>query len=391
MNPEDLPPYVKTKTLSGGRVGYYWAPRTADIRGGFTPASVPLGQDYGRAVERAKALNADLYNWRAGVVRERGDTGTVGWMMDVYRKTDRFNDNRKETQRDYDRVLKKIAAMSITTNGKPIKDMPCEKVRPRHADKLYREMMKSGSRQAQKAMTIMKTCWAAAYRQHDDIIPLENPFADMKLSHTAQETKHATYGQLTSFTSKAIAMGEPAVAAAAQLVWDLHVRPTEAFRDFRWKDWRPDDHPHHCFVHAGKRKNGAWIPIADPETGELFFPELVALINHCPKGEPDDLVFRRQHIDTVTLERTKGLYPINNQAVQARAVREAAELPGYVTFAAFRHGGLTALRKYGFQDRELQLISRHKDSKSLDHYLHDEDELILEMARRKYRARRTSG
>ena len=388
MNPEDMPAYLRPKKLSGGRVAYYWAPPTRDIKAGFTPASVALGQDYGLAVSRANALNADLYNWRAGVERERADTGTVGWMMDVYRKTDRFRSLSVEAKKDYDRVLVKVAAMSITTNGKPFKDMPVDKVRPKHADALYRALKPAGSRQAQKAMTILKTCWKAAYRQHDEIIPLVNPFEDMQLSHTPKETKHAVYGELESFTSKAIAMGEPALAAAARMGWDLHMRPTEAFRDFRVKDWRPEDRPHQCFVHAGKRDNGAWIYVADPETGEEFFPELSAIIKLIPKGKPDDLLLRRHQINRQTGERAKSLSPVKDQAKQAKAIRDAAGLPEHVTLAAFRHGGLTSLRKYGFKDRELQLVSRHKDAKSLDHYLHDEDELILEMARRKFRARR---
>lgn len=388
MNPEDMPAHMRAKRLAKERVAYYWAPRTADVRNGFTPASVALGQDYGLAVSRAKALNADLYNWRAGVERERADTGTVGWMMDVYRKTDRFRGLSVEAKKDYDRVLVKVAAMSITTNGKPFKDMPVEKVRPKHADKLYKDLKVSGSRQAQKAMTIMKTCWKAAYRQHDDIIPVDNPFEDMQLSHTPKETKHATAGELESFTSKAIAMGEPALAAAARLGWDMHVRPTEAFRDFRWKDWRPDDHPFHCFVHAGKRDNGAWIPVADPDTGEAFFPELAAIIKLIPRGKDEDLVLRRHQINPATGKREKKLSPVSNQAKQAKAIRDAAKLPKHVTLAAFRHGGLTALRNAGFQDRDIQPLSRHKDAKSLNNYLHDEDAFILEMARRKHRARR---
>src|SRR5215471_14047763 len=100
------------KRLSESKVAYYWSPHKRDKGAGFTLDREALGADYGIAVERATILNAHLDAWRQGRNVERApDTqpgyGTLGWLLDKYRRSNRFLKRVGERARPgYERAMR---------------------------------------------------------------------------------------------------------------------------------------------------------------------------------------------------------------------------------------------------------------------------------------------
>ena len=118
MASERLPSYVQVHKRASGQRAYYWVrPRWASpptLRHGreCPVGSSPLGTDVGAAIEKATALNEAFRQWRKGE-RARLSPGTVAWLFDWYRGTDKFGDLRHNTRAGYRLAMDQVLAALI--------------------------------------------------------------------------------------------------------------------------------------------------------------------------------------------------------------------------------------------------------------------------------------
>lgn len=381
LNSDDLPRGMRAKTLASGQRAWYWQPTPKDIKAGFTPKSVALGPVFSTACKVAEGLNADLDNWRGGVERLPYEPGTFDWLVAEYEKTKAYRNLKPKTARDYSGHLGAIAKIKLKSPPGPLGKLELERINTRTADKIHEKLETRGSRTAAYAIAVVRRAWSAVWRSWPEYVPETNPFMKMDIGHTSEETKPANWGQLDSFVSKAIAMGELGMAIAARAAWDLCMRPTEIYDQFLHTNWRPDSHPHQCWVGSAKNGNGAWVYVADPETGTPFYPELESLIGEM--GMKATLIVARRRQKGVRVYDDWVQVTLFNGGRQAKKIREAAKLPAHVTIEAFRHGGLTELGEGDLSDSYAQALSRHKRRATLDRYLHKTDTLSLAAARKR--------
>jgi hypothetical protein len=208
---------------------------------------------------------------------------------------------------------------------------------------------------------------------HHKLIPESNPFDKVEPNYReTEETVPATYAELQSFISAALALGELGVAIGARLCWDMHIRPTEVFGSVQRSQWRPAEAPHQMWVGAdktskGKKKSSAFLPIDDVEAGVCLFPELESLIRMA-KWDGPLLCMRERQVGNRTYAGE--WRPIQNASKITKRIRVHAGLPDHVTLESFRHGGLTELGSAGVSDELLMSRSLHRQRQTLSHYLH---------------------
>ena len=367
-------PNTFDKPLAGGGTLWSWQPTTRDRKAGCEKAGIryrALGTDFAAAMVEAKALNRELYAWRAGRPVSHIVKGSFAWVLSEFQKhslegaSDRYRD---EVAR-YARIAEGLVAKN---SGTPLTDRQVTALTIKTAQNALTKLSKDrGSSTAKKARAIYRAAWAEGHRLNQFIVPADNPFEAVKLKHVEDETYAASYEQLTAYISAAIAMGEIAMAVAARICWDMHERPTEVFRSTLWADYRPAHRPGHMLIRHEKRNTGGWQPLDDDETGETLFRELEDLLRIMPRSRHALICVRETRQGTKVI---KGDWqPITNAAKISRRICEKAELPAEVTLAAFRHGGITEVGDAGVDSALMQSRTAHRQRASLDRYDHSND------------------
>lgn len=377
----EKPANVERRKLSDGRTLWIWRP-TAKDRAKKCPLKYEnLGHDMVAAFEAADALNERLHDWRnnvqIGLVK-----GSAGWLLECFLEHDDVVTLSDSARDEYKRCVKYLCSLKNKKTKRHFQDRDLTAISVKEAAGVYNALTKKhGQYMANKALGTIQYAWDLMHIREEIYVPESNPFRKIKKRHTeSEETFNASYEQLEAFISAAIAMNEIAMAFAARLAWDFHVRIREIFTDCSFIHWRPDDHPHDLWVTSSKtskgktKKTSVWIPLDELVTHEdgttqwvCLFPELEDLYRMLPYS--DGLLCQR--------ERRKGKLtvagdwlPIKNSDKIARRICQKAELPDKVTMETFRHGGLTELGDAGVSDRLIMARSRHKKAETVSRYVH---------------------
>jgi len=225
----------------------------------------------------------------------------------------------------------------------------------------------------------MKSCrraWFICARRNpkkvvDGTIPLINPFAKMGLESSDRETPTATYEELQTFRDKAKELGLHSLATAALIGWEWLQRETDIFATFNVLHYRPKERANMVRVIDDKTGSESWIPLFDPETGVPLYPELMAELDAIKRDRIGGLMLRRDW-------GSKGPWPTwpkpdepdcTHMSRKVKAIIRAAELRDELSFASFRHGGLTETGDAELTDREILAQSRHTTVKVLPKYV----------------------
>jgi len=374
----DKEPNTYGKPLASGETLWSWQPTSRDTKNKCPMAYTALGTDFAQAMVKAQDLNATLYQWRKDRRANRDEVshakGTFGWLLTEFEKYGLVDasDKYKDEVARYVRIAGELKLKG----GKAFIHQDLEKVTVKAAQNCVIKIKETrGGSTAKKARAIFSAAWAEGFRLNEAIVPETNPWSHVKLSHKEQETFAASYDQLQSYVSAAIAMGEIGMAVAARLCWDMHIRPTEVFRSVMWSSYRPGHKPHHFLAGHEKRDTGGWQPMDDPEDlkeGRVtpLFTELEDLLRMMPqKGA---LICMREERQGTKIIPGSWL-PIKNSSTISRRIRAKAGLPDEVTLKSFRHGGITELGESGAETSLIQARTAHRQRASLDRYDHTND------------------
>ena len=113
-----LPSYVQKHKLAGKVTGYFWvrpqwAKPPALRHGQPCPVqSTPLGTDVATAITKANAINAAFKEWRDGS-QSKLVPGSVQWLFDWYRGTEKFTELRHVTRTGYKLAMDMVVAIEM--------------------------------------------------------------------------------------------------------------------------------------------------------------------------------------------------------------------------------------------------------------------------------------
>ena len=279
---------MREKSLHGGAIAiaFYWAPRTADIKAGFTLRGETLGRDYAAAIIRAAELNRHLDAWRSG----RGETkeldlqpgfGTLAWLVERYKRSRAWDKVSKRSRYEYERALKLVTRHELSDGG-DLGSVPVHLVDAKGVDNLYLRLQRGTRvekrlRQANLCMIRMGRAWDAVHRLYPKVVPALNPFQGVELEHGKATTRPASRLEAYALHEALIAAGEPHLAAVPLICFEWHQRPENVLAGhLTWADYRPSDRPNTVRILHHKTGEIVWLPLSSISEGPLF-PELTDL------------------------------------------------------------------------------------------------------------------
>ncbi|RQH15684.1 hypothetical protein [Bradyrhizobium sp. RP6] len=383
-----LPRYVERKPLRAGVWAYYFhVPRWAR-KAGCAVENSPLGTDYAAAVGRAEKVLLPAFDaWRKGdssLVESPATVafGTLDWMFAEYRSDRRYTKLSGKMKRLHETGFKLVGGY-ILKDGKRLGEKRLTAIDTAIADDLYEKLLvlkvagKDGVVVERERRTTvnhaMKSCrraWNVCARRNPGKVPLVNPFAKMGLQGSTRETPTATYEELVSFRTKAAELGLSSLATAALIAWEWLQRETDIFATFDVSHYRPKEHPNMVRVVDEKTRAESWIPLFD-EAGAALYPELMTELDAIKRNRIGGLMLRRDWGE-------RGPWPtwpkpdmpdFTHMSRKTKEIIRAADLREELSFASFRHGGLTETGDAELTDREILAQSRHTTVKVLPKYV----------------------
>lgn len=427
-----LPKYTRRDPLAGGGWGYYfeppsWArkPKEGDDRGPCPVGREALGTDYDVAVRRVETVLLPLFeSWRTrGAIdftpSKSVRHGTLNWLFETYRATDRFKKLRRKVKRIYrdgldlvashalkdGRLLGDVAVAAVTAavvdkvyqhllplrdaDGNPVRLFPEDGLPDASGEPLYAERRTS----VNNAMKYCRVAWNVAQRLHPKEVPAANPFAGMRLEFHSREVEAASYGDLVAAVAQADAEGLPSLGTALMVTWEWLQREEHIFTAFRLEHYRPKSRPNEVFIADPKTDESRWYPLYD-QAGVPIFPELMARMDAAKRDRVGNgLFFVRDWIDAkagVPLSWATAKGQIDIVGVKLRPVLDAAGVDRSISFTSFRHGGLTECGDAELTDRQIRAVSRHKSSKVLGRYVKKTHKQIIDATHKRRASRPAS-
>lgn len=416
-----MPRYMLAKKLKCGLVAYYFNPpsRSQDLepddpRGRCPVGPEKLGTDYAAAKQRVETVLLPVFDsWRTGGLSDmvpRGPReGSFDWMAGIFKSHRFYLDTDKATQRTYDQGLALVSDYALK-DGMRVGQKLIVDMTPDFVDLLYSKLLiveeeaedgtvikRERRAFANAAMRSCRRAWNVAHRAKPKLVPAANPFSKMGLKARApgeikEETPTATWDELLAFRAKAIELGERDLATAALASWEWLQRGEHIFTEFEIAHYRPKHRPDMVRVVHPKTGEQVWWPLfteAD-EKGrrEPLFPELMAELDAIKGTMLAGLVFRRG--------RTGKPWPIKSGDLtymrqRVREVIAEAGLRPELSFASFRHGGLTETGEAEMTDREIQTASRHKSPRILPTYVKATRKILISGALKRRATRTKAG
>ncbi|WCT73971.1 hypothetical protein PQ455_01680 [Sphingomonas naphthae] len=355
-----MPAYVQARKLAGGAISYYWvrpkwASPPAMRHDRMCPVvSTALGADPAAAIPRADALNAAFKEWRLGAGRTELVPGSVRWLFDWYRKSERYTTKAWKTRKGYKVAMDGVEAMAMKIGI--FGDRQAGAIDAPAADKLYaRARAKHGERQGSYMMQVCRLVWNQAMRPgYSKATGVKaNPFSGMGIKSTSGTgNRAATRAEYDAYRATARAMGKQSMATAAAICFEGCQRVYDAFgfedpdkkvRGVMWRDYRPGER---ISLIQSKTGNLVKIPLVDSIDGEavVLYPDLEEELGRMVRREDGGLIGEA--------------YDVDYMAKLHRRIRKKAGLPSDLRFTGFRHGGITEIGDAGEDD--VRAVSGHK-------------------------------
>jgi hypothetical protein len=221
------------------------------------------------------------------------------------------------------------------------------------------------------AMKMCRTAWNTVGPSHRSVVPLLNPFSKMGLIESTEETPTATRDELIIFIEQADKMGYPSLGTAALIAFEWLQREASIFATFDVGHFRHKDHPDCVLIMHNKTGKRVWWPLYDLETGEPFYPDLMARLDAVRKDRKGLMLLRDwgdQDPWPTYPEKMKGAPDFTQVSRTAKEIITAAGLRPELTFRSFRHGGMTEAGESDMTDREIVAQSAHTSPKELPDY-----------------------
>lgn len=376
-----LPRNTTAKRLKSGEVSYYWRPPKAATHGGFALSAEALGTVSSHAFERAEVLNKHLDDWRdqrktPKTLDSQPGFGTLEWLIERYKRSPAWKKVSQRVRPDYEYAFKILLAVPRKSGG-DIGSAALASIDAAAVDKIYEkllvpapprrklngEMAKQTSRGPRKRVAvvcIMKAAraWDVVRRLYPKVVPAENPFRGVEFDHGGGSRPAATRAEAYALHKALIAAGEPHLAVAPLVCFEWLQRPENVIAGhLAWTDYCPASRPDAVRIVHHKTGELVWMMLADDQG--KFFPDLTAYLDTLPRlGVPVVLCHPIVNPHTKARGAPRPFKLRDAQARVRRAVK-LANLPGWLTLDACRHGGMTELGDSDLTEQQEMAVSGH--------------------------------
>lgn len=409
------PKYMQDKQLKGGVTAFYWVPPTWAMKAD-PPCPLPreaLGQDFGEAKRRCdQVLNPAFDEWRR--TRALSDeqikemrqpaAGTFGWMVLAFFETSEFKVLSPKTRHEYRLQLEALAARKLKGgSNKTLGQVPLADFDPPAAKTLFnrlrtvREELGDGTvverdrtNMALKMIGAVRRAWSVL-RTESHLVPADNPFKGLALRKPrSKETPAATFDELLKFVQGCDERGRSSIGTAALIAWEWVQRPEHICCSFEITHYKPRERRRFVQVLHEKTEEEAWVPLDDPETGDRAYPLLEDRLDELCKDRIGGLVMLRDWPDKAAGKRlpwrtARG--DISYFRHETRRLIDEIGLRPELTFASFRHGGMTEAAESGVTELQLRALSRHKTLQVLPRYAKKTSDQVAEVGRKRRQLR----
>lgn len=388
-----LPRYVRRKWLRSGVWAYFFEVPTWARKQGCESANEALGTDYAAAVARAENVLLPAFDsWRTAGASDLVPKGpapaSFDWMVTEFKASPKFAKLSPRTRRDHDRLLSLVSEVTLK-DGRQFGTVSVSQITEGVADALYarvrwvvetdgkgNEVKRERLTTANHMMASIQRAWNVARRAHPKIVPAVNPFERMERQYSDRTTVAANFDQLARFVAACDEAGVSSIGTAALIAWHWCVREEhilgqvlegEAIRALPWSNYRPKEDFESVVLVHWKTGERVVMPLAD-EDGMPLFPDLTARLDAAPKlgafivmrDAPDRAGVYRPWV-TASGDLTHFRHTV-------RKIMDSVKLPAEVTFASFRHGGITEAADADLTDRQMRALSGHRTAEILDVY-----------------------
>jgi hypothetical protein len=204
-------------------------------------------------------------------------------------------------------------------------------------------------------MTVCRRAWFIARRDKPSIVPAQNPFAKMGLSHQPTVTKPVGYESLLKFVAAADNVGDWSIGTAAMIAFFWLQREIDIISRLSWQHYRPKDAPDLARIWHHKTGELVDVPLYDND-GTVLWPELMSRLDAAPRL--GTLIVMRDRPD----RGSKIHLPWKEDYFRHRvaAIRRAAGMDPNEKFMGLRHGGNTEGADAELSDAQLRALSGHR-------------------------------
>ena len=284
-----------------------------------------------RGPDRAAAWQVVPQLNRAPMVGNAAVPGSVSWLFQQCKGSDKFTSKAENTQSDCRWVRRLLGAHPV--GGVQLGGLPARAMKARHADRIHAEALtKHGRAAAHYACRFARQVWNRGRRQE---AVTANPLAGMELQGLPARNQRWTPEQVETVCAKAVEKGSASIALAVRLAYRTTLREQDIFA-LTWTQLEER------LVET--RMTAIDVPlIADA------YPDL----------RKASRATKRTAVQMVACETAKRAWGEDYFRDVFREVADAAGLPRDLQFRDLRATGLTELYGAGASDIHASMHSGH--------------------------------
>jgi len=368
--PRKLPRNTRGKLLAAGTYSYYWKAPVKDLKAGFSLASEALGPDLSSAVSRAHALNAELHEFRTSKHSTRVPRlpafGTLRWMYHIYKNSSAWTKVSERTRPDYLHALRLVEEWEYRPGrrlgGRLVRTIDALTVDRLH-DALCVGPRGRRARTANKAVQILARVWDVVQRLYPDAFSGNKPFRGVILTESKAKRPYATREEAFALHKALIAIGQPHLALAPLVCFELLQRPENVLAGhLRWHHYQPNAKVPCLMVEHHKTGVEVMMPLttvgSDGNRHQLF-PELCAYLDQLERLGDQIVLMKPRQPNRQASERSPRCFNMHYARSLVRTAARRAKLPSWLTLDACRHGGMTLLAEAGLTEEQEMSMSGH--------------------------------
>jgi Meiotically up-regulated gene 113 len=384
-----LPRHVIPKPLKSGKTAFYYNVPTKYRKLKCPVKNEALGTDFAAMKSRADTLNGQFDGWdqqRKGMPVTNllmPRYGTVDWLFREYKISDAYTKKVAIRSRDdYEWAMDEVCN-TLTRKGDRVGDRLVATISPRAADRLYNKFIEGEKgerlRTGEKLVVLCRKAWRVVHRLFPDVFAKDivNPWIGVTMKRRVKMQKAAvTRDEVYTFAHGCIEHGEIEAAAISVICFEWLQRPENVIAGhIKWNGYRNGKPT----VRIEHHKTGAIVdhPLED-EDGTRFYEEAEEILEKLPKrGVP--MVLRE-------VGKGKAAKPFAFSTMQhiVQRMRVKLKLPGYFTFDACRHGGMTELEEAELTEGQGRALSAHRTSQAYAGYAKRTAKRMLSATRKRH-------
>jgi integrase len=263
-------PYLESRRLKGGSIGWVWNNRHARKAGMETEW---LGTDEIAAIARAKKLNELWQDIRTSRDTPAGPApGTVAWMALDIEKSDEHKERRPKLQQEVERAFRVV-------NSSPLGKAKLTTITGRDVTAFRKKLHEAkGISKAHETCKWLRHLFNVAKQQK---LLLVNPMDDLKIPRPPARQVYWMEDEVNAVILKATEMGRSSVALALRLAFDTGQRESDVL-SMRWSHLIGNE------ITVKQAKGGAAVRIP-------CLPELTAALSATAKTSTHLVVSETTH------------------------------------------------------------------------------------------------